>query len=139
MACSSIQRGQPPLMAPIPSASGSNMGWREHLPRHRDLSIFSISSQSYPRLNAARAEWGRLFRCQMCARPGRLSGNSVWQWQDGHGELPDRFPPKRSSTFSAHLSHNGRAMRTQNSKSTGPGCRSSLLEIDPYNLAKRFS
>jgi len=54
--------------------------------------------------------------------PEVLSGNSVQQWQDGHGNLPDRFPPERPSTFPAHLSHTGRATASQSPKSSGQGC-----------------
>jgi hypothetical protein len=47
------------LMAPIPSASGSNIGWRWHLPCHFTLSIFSISRPSYRHLDT-------IARCRIC-------------------------------------------------------------------------
>src|ERR1035438_5760142 len=54
--------------------------------------------------------------------PNVLLGNSVGQGQDEHGALPDRFPPERAATFSAHLLHTGRARTSQKSKLNGPGC-----------------
>ncbi len=46
IACSSRQRGQPPLMAPIPSSSGSNIGWRGALAMPFHFFNFNISWQS---------------------------------------------------------------------------------------------
>jgi hypothetical protein len=60
-----------------------------------------------------------------------LLGNSVGQWQDEHGDLPDRFPPERPATFSAHLLHTGRARTSQKSKLNGPGC---LMPDQPHAL-----
>lgn len=81
------------------------------------------ASQSYPRLNAASSEPRADCSAVRCVPvPYVFSGNSVRQWQDGHGNLPDRIPPERPSTFPAHLSHTGRATTSQSPKSSGQGC-----------------
>jgi hypothetical protein len=78
----------------------------------------------------------RIAQADVCPDPNGLFREFFRERAEGHGELPDRFPPEGPSTFSAHFLHTGRGTTPGNSQSDDPGWLMPDQSTQPARVAR---